>query len=199
MVLRKISRRAFAKVTVLSYNNMIKAHLNHTNMKIKYLQCRKLSTSGYSRVIMFNGVENPDKAEPKMPDDPSRPEQLRSGTPASPESAAGEAKSRAAKLVANAGQKAEQLVTHEQTYEAQPFSAEELKSKTKGFPEVKPAKPADLIANLKANFQQSRNEPMDHGDVASAFIDPGDGNEMEYILLCDKSGKTPKYRLFKHH
>lgn len=94
---------------------------------------------------------------------------------------------------------AEQLKNGPETeYKAQPFTKEELSQKTKNYPEVRPAAPADIIKSMKDSFKAQNNENMDHGDTASAFIDYGDGKgEKEVILLCDKSSGHTQYRVFK--
>lgn len=93
--------------------------------------------------------------------------------------------------------KGEQLKSGPETkYEAKPFTKEELEQKSKGYPEVKPAAPSDILSQMKANFKKERKEKMDHGDTSTVFIDEGKG-EKEWVILMDKSGGKENVRLFK--
>ncbi len=79
-------------------------------------------------------------------------------------------------------------------YKPEPFTAEWLAEKTKGYKEIKPFKtPIDIVS---IGLQNAGGQ-MEHGGVTSLFIDLEDGKgEKEYIILCDES-KGKKYRVFK--
>jgi len=141
-----------------------------------------------SRQLFMAGPEQGGEAEKQAPKKPDQQGYE------NPDAAAQKAKESAGKMVDSAQNSVDQLKGGaEQKYEAKPFTAEELKNKTKGYPEVAPAKPADLVQAMKTGFKDQRKEDMDHGDTINAT----DVDGKEVILLCDKSGKTPKYRLFK--
>lgn len=120
-----------------------------------------------------------------------------------PRSINSEAKNEAAKIIAAQQLMVDKLETQklgalpEPEFEAQKFSEEELNRKTKGYPELKsiPTKPINIQGLIK---EKNLSKTLDHGDTSNFYIDLEDEKgEKEYIILMDKSAKTPKLRLFK--
>lgn len=172
-------------------------------MKNKYLNCRQDSKFGLcadfngiaNRFVKLAGGEIPTESIPS-----AKIEKTKAAPEVTPKSAGDEAKKNAARMI-EGGQKNVERLGHqtapEVNYNPQPFSPEEVKEKVGEFlREIRPAKPAELVSDMKTNFRRQNGEPMDHGDVITAEVEDAKGKVIKYALLCDQTKKGDPFRLF---